>query len=454
MKPNILLFLTDDHGAWAMRNAGNSELHTPNLDRLAREGARFENAFTPSPVCSPARACLLTGRTPSQVGIHDWLQEQIPAIGERDWLADEVTLPELLQDAGYYCGLSGKWHLSRSHQTPRGFDWCFGLPGTQGYHNRPHTYHLNGELLPLEGNKTGIITDYALRFLNSAPAEQPFFLNVGYIATHSPYGVEHHADEVTALYKDATFADIPPYQPHPNCKNEDFPQPWTEEDCRQRYIGYYAAVTEMDAAVGRILDALEADGRLDNTLVIYTGDHGCALGHNGFWGKGNSTRPLNSYEVSLRVPLLLRHPATIDAATSVEHCVDHYDTFRTICEFGGAQLDETRAYPGASYAPLLRGESTNWDDTIVGEQGDQRFIRTPDWKFVRRYNRGPNQLFDLRNDAGETVNLAAQPQYAKTIADLQARLEAFYARHDDAENSGLRVSELPVHNKAEAWRGS
>jgi choline-sulfatase len=111
MPPNLLLFLTDDHGAWALGCAGNREVRTPALDRLAAEGARFTNAFTPSPVCSPARACLLTGRTPSQVGIHDWIQEEKPEYGDRDWLDGERTLAEYLNEAGYHCGLSGKWHL-------------------------------------------------------------------------------------------------------------------------------------------------------------------------------------------------------------------------------------------------------------------------------------------------------------------------------------------------------
>ncbi|MDE0312235.1 MAG: sulfatase-like hydrolase/transferase, partial [Caldilineaceae bacterium] len=124
-RPNILLFLTDDHGQWANGCYGNSELQTPNLDRLATEGARFADAFTPCPVCSPARACLMTGRTPSQVGIHDWLQEAEPVIGDHDWLAGEETLPQLLSRAGYHCGLSGKWHMGRSHRTPPGFDWAF-----------------------------------------------------------------------------------------------------------------------------------------------------------------------------------------------------------------------------------------------------------------------------------------------------------------------------------------
>ena len=258
-RPNILLFLTDDHGQWANGCYGNSELQTPNLDRLAAEGARFADAFTPCPVCSPARACLLTGRTPSQVGIHDWLQEAEPVIGDFDWLAGEETLPQLLSRAGYHCGLSGKWHMSRSHCTPPGFDWAFGLPRWQGEHNGPYTYHLNGQPLELEGNKSALITDHALQFLDDAPSDQPFFLNVGYIATHSPYQAETHDPDLTARFEDAAFTDIPPYHPHPWQRNEGLAggfQP-TDQQIRSRYIGYYTAVTEIDREVGRLLRRLE-----------------------------------------------------------------------------------------------------------------------------------------------------------------------------------------------------
>ena len=309
-RPNILLFLTDDHGQWANGCYGNSELQTPNLDRLATEGARFADAFTPCPVCSPARACLMTGRTPSQVGIHDWLQEAEPVIGDHDWLAGEETLPQLLSRAGYHCGLSGKWHMGRSHRTPPGFDWAFGLPRWQGAHNGAYTYHLNGEPVELTGNKSTLITDHALQFLDNAPSDQPFFLKVGYIATHSPYQAETHDPELTAQFKDAAFTDIPPYHPHPWQRNEGLAggfQP-TDQQIRTRYVGYYTAVTEIDREVGRLLDRLEQDGTLDNTIVIYTSDHGCSVGQNGFWGKGNSTRPLNMYEISTRVPLMVRAP--------------------------------------------------------------------------------------------------------------------------------------------------
>lgn len=452
--PNILLFLTDDHAAWAAHCYGNRELKTPHLDRLAAEGVRFANAFTPSPVCSPARACLLTGRTPSQVGIHDWLQEKITEIAAHDWLAAEVTLPELLAAQGYRCGLSGKWHLGQSHKTPRGFDWCFGLPGWQGRHNEPYTYHLNGEALPLSGNKSTLITDYALRFLEEHSIERPFFLNVGYIATHSPYEAETHDPTLVEDYADATFADILPYAPHPWHKNEGLAggfQP-TEAQIRSRYRGYYAAVTEIDREMGRLLGFLETTGQLDNTLVIYTADHGCALGHQGFWGKGNSTRPLNMYDVSLHVPLFIRWPGQVPAAQTIEHCVDHYDTFQAICDWAGIELAD-RNYPGRSYLPLLAGKDNDWDDTRYGEYGDLRMIRTPRWKFVKRYPHGPYDLFELQHDPDETLNRAGWDEYREVQESLEAQLEQWYSQHETAVHRGLHVKELRQHNESsEAWR--
>jgi len=219
-RPNIVLFLTDDHARWAHGCYGNVEVQTPNLDSLAREGVLFENAFTPTPVCSPARACLLTGRTASQVGIHDWLQEEIPGVCGKDWLDGEVTLPEMLSCAGYVCGLSGKWHLGQSYQTPRGFSWRSCQIGGDGHHEGHYSIQVDGRTVPLIGNKTKIFTDQALEFLDNVPLEQPFFLNIGYIATHSPYEAQAHDPETVALYRDATFCDIPEYKPHPWARND------------------------------------------------------------------------------------------------------------------------------------------------------------------------------------------------------------------------------------------
>ena len=455
-QPNILLFLTDDHGAWATGCYGNTEVQSPVMDGLAASGARFENAFTPCPVCSPARACLLTGRTPSQVGMHDWIDENLPETLNRDWLQDEKTLPEMLHDAGYYCGLSGKWHLGMSHQTPRGFDWCFGLPGTQGQHIETFTYHRNGERITLTGNKVGFTTDYALDFLDQTPDDQPFFLNVGYIATHSPYG--NQEPELVDLYRNATFPEIPPYVPHPWVLNEIPVAPnATRDDLLPHFRAYYAAVTDINRGMGRILDRLREQGKLENTLVVYTSDHGCTLGQHGFWGKGNSTRPLNMYETSLRVPLILSGPGVAATGTVIDRCVDHYDTFQTLCAVAGVPpgVAKSHARPGKSFRGFLQNPplaDTDWDNTRYGEFGDLRMIRTPEFKLVKRYPHGPDDLFDLRNDPGETQNLSGEAAHAAVEASLRERLEAWYRNHDDSVKSGLRVKHLTKHNGKEAWR--
>jgi arylsulfatase A-like enzyme len=458
-RPNILLFLSDDHGPWALGCYGNQEVRSPHLDRLAAEGVRFQSAFTPSPVCSPARACLLAGRTPSQVGIHDWIQEVEPLFGDRDWPASEHTLPELLAAAGYRCGLSGKWHLGRSHLAPRGFSWYFGLPRWQGDHIETYTYIHNGVERTLSGNKTRFIAEAALEFLDSASAAQPWFLQVGFIATHSPYAGQE--PELVALYERARFDAIPPYLPHPWRQNEGFHQreQFTREECERRYRHYYAAVTDLDLQVGRILEQLRATGQLDRTLVVYVSDHGLALGHGGFWGKGNSTRPLNMYEVSIRVPLLARWPeggiggVEPQRPPLVQQCVDHYDTFQTLCAVAGATLDPARRYPGRSWLPLARGrELPDWREARFGEYGDLRMLRTPRFKLVRRYPNGPDDLFDLAYDPNERLNIAGAPRLAELEEELRAELERWYADFQTPEHSGLRVKQLPAHNRNEAWR--
>ena len=448
-RPNIVLFLTDDHGAWANACYGNADLHTPTLDALAESGSRFTHAWTPTPVCSPARACLMTGKTASQVGIHDWLEEALPSIAERDWLGETPTLFQLLSAAGYATGLCGKWHLGQSHRKPKGVDYHFGLPGWQGSHNQPYTYIREGERVELAGNKSALITDHALAFLDSTPDDRSFFLNIGYIATHSPYHQQAHDPQQTARYQDCPFSDIPPYQPHPWVKNEGTSNAPTEQDLLDRYIGYYASVTEIDDSLARIIAALKANGQWDRTIIIYTSDHGCAMGHHGFFGKGNSTRPLNMYDISLHVPLVIAG-AGIARQVLPQH-VDHYDTFQSIVELAGLSLPRPSDCAGRSYARLLRGERIGWDNTRYGEYCDLRMIRAERWKLVFRYPAGPHELFDLQTDPGERVN--CYDVHPRLAADLKARLDDFYSRHDDALRSGLRVKEQPAHNGgSEAWR--
>jgi arylsulfatase A-like enzyme len=428
---NILLFLTDDHAAWALAHAGCPELRTPNLDRLTARGTRFTNATPPCPVCSPARACLMTGLMPSEHGIHDWLQEYDPEIGDRDWLAGIETLPETYQNRGYATALSGKWHLGFHEGPPPGFDWAFGMDRKINSHNGAIDYFLNGKKLTLEGNRSRQITNHALQFLEDRPDDRPFFLNVGYFATHSPFMEEKHDPAMVDLYHDAVFPDLPREQPHPNRKPENgLPGAgFDEEEARKRWRGYFAGVTEIDREVGRILDALEERRLTDDTLVIYTADHGLCLGHHGVWGKGNGTRPLNFYEESLRVPLIMAGPE-FEPNTRFDSPVTHLDLYRY----------------------LTTGEMETSRDTTSHEYGDSRVIRTPEFKLIRRFHHGPDELYNLSTDPAETQNVVADPAYAETRSGLDSQLQGYFDAHTRPNTDGRRVAALPRHNDFEAWR--
>ncbi len=355
----------------------------------------------------------------------------------------------ILQQAGYHTILSGKWHLGQSDDTPASFDQCFGTGRNQGAHQETHTYSLNNKPTTLTGSKTEIITDHALDFLKDRPKDKPFFLNIGYIGTHSPYHESHHDPKFVDLYKDATFSDLPEYHKHPWAKNEGFP--YDESDTEQinaHRRGYYASVSEIDHHLGRVMDYLEETNQLDNTIIIYTSDHGCTLGHHGFWGKGNSTRPLNVYETSIKVPLFIQHPDLPKNETS-DRPVDHYDTFNTILDFANTPLPTNTNYPGISYATTYNQPRKQ---PRFGEYGDLRFIQTDQYKLIIRYNHKPNELFDLITDPDETNNLFNDPQHANTIQQLLAQLESWYEDYQTPQYSGLNVLDQPIHNDSESWR--
>lgn len=453
--PNILVVMTDDHGRWAAGCYGNREVRTPTMDYLAETGVRFANAFTPTPVCSPARASFFTGRLPSQHGIHDYLREQEPEIGERDWLAGEATLARILGEAGYQTALAGKWHCGQGARRQPGFDYWFGLGREQGVHAGAYTYLDQDQPRRLTGNKTGIITDGALAFLRGRDRERPFFLFVGPIATHSPW--TGHPERLARQYRDCTFADIPEDTVYPFGRLAGESNQAARHNPREARAQYYAAASEVDEGLGRLIDELDAQGLRERTLVVYTADHGLNCGHHGIWGKGNGTRPLNMVEESIRVPLICNHPGGLFPGLVRAEPVDHCDLFQTILEYAGVALPAeavaARRYPGRSFAPLLRGGALpDWKNATFGEYGNLRMIRTRARKLVRRYPDGPNELFDLVADPRETTNLFGAADQQPRIGELTAALDGFFARHEDPRKSGLRVRELPRHNPVEAWR--
>ena len=431
---------------------GNSEVHTPAMDYLAETGVQMMNAFTPTPVCSPARACLFTGRLASQHGVHDYLNSNDPTINGTHWLADEIKLSELLAENGYQTGLCGKWHMGREEQPQAGFDFWFSatgeFPKPVGYAH----FSDNGTVRAYPGYDTPVITDSAVRYLQQIDQSRPFFLYVGYGATHSPW--KHQPERLVARYRSSTFADIPADEAYPFGRQNLESAEVNRSAQREAQAQYYAAVSLIDEGVGRLLDELEAQGLRDDTLVVYTSDHGLNCGHHGIWGKGNGTLPLNMVEESIRIPLLFNQPGRLFDGQRRREFVDHLDLFQTLVDYTGVALPDKDNYPGRSFLPLLDNSDSisDWRSVQFGEYGNLRMIRTEMHKLVRRYPDGPCELFDLRTDPREMVNLFADPSNQAIVQMLTAQIDNYFSTYEDPIKSGLRAVELPRQNYTEAWR--
>jgi choline-sulfatase len=452
MNRNIVVFLSDDHAAWAAGCYGNTEIRTPALDHLAETGVLFENAFTPSPVCSPARASFFTGRLPSQHGLHDYLSEADPEVQTVPWLVGERLLPEILQENGYVTGLSGKWHLGNGKESPVGFDYayCRSAPVSEdsGY-TSPWPMSIPAEL----SYDRHAITDHGIEFLRRRDPARPFFLVIGHLATHSPWsGVP---DRLVAQYREATFDDIPRDSTYPFGRQRSESLYPSRNDPREALAQYYGAVTDIDEQVGRILDELDSLKLREDTTIVYTSDHGLNTGHHGIWGKGNATLPYNVVDESIRIPLIINAPGAALGRQRRAENVTHLDTFQTILEIAGCPIpsDDAAAYPGGSYGPVLIGEPLQRaTDRVFAEYGNLRMVRTASHKLVRRYPDGPHELFDLGSDPRETTNVINDTGYNAILAALTESLDTYFSRYENVENSGLRVAGLPRHNPNEAWR--
>lgn len=433
-RPNILFILTDDQGPWAAGCYGNPEIRTPNIDRIAATGVRFENFFVATPVCSPSRATLLTGRIPSQHGVHDWISGGNVGPDAIRFLEGELTYTDLLARHGWTCALSGKWHLGDSQIPQHGFThWYAHQRGGGPYHNAPMVR--NGQLISEPRYLSDAITEEALMLIDRySEAGIPFYISVHYTAPHSPW--TGHPQEIVDSYDDCPFESCPQEARHP----------WAvslTDQClgnREMLKGYFAAVTAMDIGVGRILDRLEARGLRENTLVIFLSDNGFSCGHHGFWGKGNGTNPRNMYENSIKVPAIFSHPGVIPQGVTVSDMVSAYDVMPTLLQYVGLPVPEDRNLPGRSFLPLLRGESMPDRESVVifDEYGPVRMIRTREWKYVYRHAHGPHELYHLVNDPDERHNLADNPSHARTQRELKAQMDDWFARYVIPARDGLR----------------
>ena len=360
----------------------------------------------------------------------------------------------MLSQAGYQTAMCGKWHMGNDAKPQAGFDYWFSLGGKFPI-NRcgPYPYSENGAVKELTGYKTPIITDKAIEFLRNRDEVRPFFLMVNYRATHAP--LEDHPERSAAQYRQCTFEDIPQDTMYPFGRQMVESTTPTRNNPQEALAQYYASVSRVDEATGRLIDELEALGLREDTLVVYTADHGLCCGHHGIWGKGNATLPLNMVEESIRVPMIFNQPGRLFAGQRRHELVDHLDLFQTLTSYAHIELPEGKnRYPGRNFLPLLdnSGSLPNWPDAQFGEYGNLRMIRTHTHKLVRRYPDGPCEMFDLRADPRETINLFAHPDHQQLVQQLTTQLEQYFTRYEDPIKSGLRVRELPRHNHTEAWR--
>ena len=446
-RPNFLFLYTDDQAPTAVGHL-NPDLKTPHIDRLFREGARLANAFVTTPVCSPSRASLMTGRYASELGIDDWINPRTqPDLGLDPTF---VTWPQLLTWAGYNTGLVGKWHLGtddRYHPTRFGFSSFIGFRAGGAKPFDP-VLEQNGTEREFKGYTTDILTDHAIAFLH-ATNETPFALSLHFRAPHSPWLPVRDEDW-------APYADLEAVMPHPHIPDLNVPK------IRRMTREYYASVSSVDRNIGRLLDTLDELNLTEKTVVVLTSDHGYHVGHHGLWFKGNAhwqlteapekrwdnipkgRRP-NLYDQALRVATAVRWPGTIESGQVITQTITNLDWFPTLLDIARVEVPNDLTQRGTSFWPLLQGKTPPWDNTLYAEYNmrhgaktDMRAWRTPEWKYVVDYRHaGREELYNLRDDPEELTNLAlsddttaqtVRKEYATRIEQMMESIGSEFVR--------------------------
>tara|TARA_B100000519_G_C14253564_1_gene443810 strand:- start:1746 stop:3188 length:1443 start_codon:yes stop_codon:yes gene_type:complete len=436
-KPNVVFIYTDDQAPFAVNAAGDSRFITPNIDRIFHEGAHLKNSFVTTPVCSPSRVGLITSRYGSEFSITDWINP-----GNEKQLGlpkDALTFPALFQKAGYQTALFGKWHLGiQDHQHPTrfGYDQFAGIRVGGCPPKDPTMETLNGEMKKVLGYTCDIFTDHALEFIQ-ANKDAPFLLSLHFRAPHAAWLPVRPEDW-------EPFKDLDPEIPNP-----DFPN-LNVTKVKQQTREYLASVKSVDRNVGRLLHLLKSLALEDNTIVIFTSDHGYNLGEHGVWYKGNAIRILtenpqkqwehipanrrpNLWDTSLRVPTAIRWPGVIKPGTVHTDTFSNLDWFPTLLTMANIKTPKSAVLRGDDFTPVLRGRKLKWDSSIYleysmhhGAKTHMRGIRTPEWKFMIDFaNQGRLELYHLKDDPGETTNLAQSkdPIHLDKILELMSQVK-------------------------------
>lgn len=439
-RPNILLLMTDQHRADCLGCAGNKVIRTPNLDRLAREGAYFPNAYSTTPTCTPARSALLTGMSPWHHGMLGFGQ-----VAERY----PVELPRALNDAGYYTFAIGKLHYF-PQRNYHGFQGALvdesGRVQTPGFisdyrkwfkEQAPdldpdatrigfNDHRAKSFVLPEELHPTSWMGRTAVDFIENYNRPEPLFLKVSFARPHSPYDppkrfMDAYREQDMPAPHVGDWADK-----HSPTVKDDWYTRWHGDlgldQARKSRRGYYGSVSFIDEQVGLILKALELRGMLENTLILMTADHGDMLGDHHLWRKSYA------HDGSARIPMIIRPPKTmaVDRGVTLRQTVEIRDILPTSLDTAGAKIPDS--VDGQSMLPLLRGES-GWREYLDLEhafcydaQNNWNGLTDGRYKYIFHAFDAGEQLFDLQEDPGELRDLAGDPSYSRTLSFWRNRL--------------------------------
>lgn len=493
-KPNIIYIMSDDHDADGISAYNNSFIKTPHIDRIAKEGMLFKNAFVGNSICSPARATLLTGQHSHKNGVRD---------NRTDFDPNKITMPKLLQQAGYQTALLGKWHL---HSYPTGFDYWKILPG-QGLYHEPRMITMNGDTIIHKGYATDIITNEAITWLSQRNMSKPFLLLLHHKAPHRNWVPpskylritgNQQFPEPTTLAADMTkygkawqgqkmgiledmtlctdlkidpvyLTDIPELKPNDadvrgyHATFNRIPEPERaalksiydrrgelvrihyKDRMRLRQLkyqwymqDYMACVASVDENVGRLLDYLDSTGLSKNTLVMYTGDQGFYLGENGWFDKRWA------YDVSMQAPLLMKWPGVIKPGSETSQLVQNIDFAPTILDAAGVAIPQWMQ--GISLKSLISGKQTiltrkelyyhYYEYPIDHYVSPHVAVRGSRYKLIYFYKLNEWEFYDMQKDPAEQVNLINSPAYQNEIKKSRQLLLKLRDKYDDHETAG------------------
>lgn len=431
-KRNVIFILTDDHRYDYMGFTGKVPwLETPQMDKLAREGAYMQNAFVTTSLCSPSRASILTGQYSH---VHTIVDNVAPDPGNLTYF------PQYLQQAGYQTSFFGKWHMGDEHDDPRpGFDHWESFKG-QGDYYAPNL-NINGERVQYDEDTyiTDLLTNHAIEWLDKRDEEKPFFMYLSHKAVHALFKPAKRHD---GIYDGKTIERPSTYSQTIGDDYKDLKWPEWVKQQRHSWHGvdymyhdqngtfdenlqkYCETLLGVDESIGTVMEWLKANGMDESTLVIYMGDNGFSWGEHGLIDKRHF------YEESVKVPMLVRCPEIFEGGKNIDRMVQNVDVAPTILECAG--LEKPDYMPGKSMIQLLKGDETDWRTRVYYEYfWEYDFpmtptvfgVRTDEYKYMRYQGIwDQNELYDIINDPDEKYNLMGNPEYADVAKQLASDL--------------------------------